>query len=76
MLEKKNILERETQETLQKQLNNKLQDTIKIHETEMNEINKEKKNLESQLKNLSEKFELNQDECQKLKNMNKRNGKY
>lgn len=73
VLEKKNSLERETQEIFQKQSSSKLQDLIKSHQIAMNEITKEKGNLESQMKNLNEKFEQSQDELQKAKDTNKRN---
>lgn len=75
VLEKKNSLERETQEIFQKQSSSKLQDLIKSHQIAMNEITKEKGNLESQMKNLNEKFEQSQDELQKAKDTNKRNSK-
>lgn len=75
MLEKKNSLERETQEIFQKQSSSKLQDMIKSHQIAMNEITKEKGNLESQMKNVNEKFEQSQDELQKAKDTNKRNSK-
>lgn len=72
-LEKRILLERETQETFQKQSKNKLEDAINSHQISMNEINKEKENLESQLKNLREKFNRSQDEMKKVKNINKSN---
>lgn len=75
MLEKKNSLERETQEIFQKQSSSKFQDMIKSHQIAMNEITKEKGNLESQMKNVNEKFEQSQDELQKAKDTNKRNSK-